>query len=453
MCILFKGFIMKLPEEFLVRMKGLLLDYDEFIDSYNLPPVKSFFINQNKISVDDFLSNCHWQIEKCAEGFKLLDDIKVGKTAEHHAGMIYMQELSAMMPVNFLPLNSDDWVVDLCSAPGGKSIQVANRLSNGFLLSNEIVKSRATVLKSNIERMGLSNVCVINNDPKDLEKFFEGIFDAVVVDAPCSGEGMFRKDEDARLNWSQANVEACAIRQKALLETANMLLKSGGYLLYSTCTFSIEEDEQVVADFCAKHDYEIMPLSYPGATQGIEVGDADTAKCLRFYPHRFEGEGQFVALLRKNEKSNKFIAGKIFYKPLSKFPTEYKIFKSFCEDNLNDYGAILDNVIYNNGIVYYVANKQVAESGVNLVNCGVILGEIIKNRFEPNHNFTTAFGAYFKRVVNLGDEDTISFIRGETLGCDFNGYALVSYKGVSLGFGKGVNGTLKNHYPKGIRNI
>lgn len=443
---------MKLPEEFLTRMKTLLPDYDEFINSYNSSPVKSFFINQNKIDVDKFLDICTWKIDKCAEGYKLLEDIKVGKTAEHHAGMIYMQELSAMMPVSFLPLNNDDWVVDLCASPGGKSIQVANKIPNGFLLSNEIVKPRAGVLKSNIERMGLRNVCVANNDPKDLEKFFEGVFDAVVVDAPCSGEGMFRKDEDARLNWSQANVDACAVRQKAVLETANKLLKTGGYLLYSTCTFSIEEDEQVVSDFCSKHDYEIVPLSYPGAEYGIKVEEFDTDRCLRFYPHRFEGEGQFVALLRKNEKSNKFIAGKVFYKPLTKFPTEYKIFKNFCEGFLTEYQDVLDNAIYNNGTIYYVANKQVAESGINLVNCGVVLGEIIKNRFEPNHNMAASFGSSFKNVLDLNNEDAASFLKGETISCDLNGYVLVSYKGVSLGYGKCVNRVLKNHYPKGLRN-
>ena len=444
---------MKLPEEFLTRMKGLLPDFDEFVNSYNNAPVKSFFINQNKILTDRFVDICNWQIEKCAEGYKLLDDIKVGKSPEHHCGMVYMQELSAMMPVNFLPLNDSDWVVDLCASPGGKSIQVANKIPNGVLLSNEIVKSRAGVLKSNIERMGLSNVCVTNNDPKDLEKFFEGVFDVVLVDAPCSGEGMFRKDENARLNWSQANVDACAIRQKAVLETANKLLKTGGYLLYSTCTFSIEENEQVVADFCSKHDYEIIPLTYPGAEQGVRIDNFNTNNCLRFYPHRFDGEGQFVALLCKKEKANKFIAGKTFYKPLAKFPTEYKIFKAFCEENLKQYQHILDNSIYNNGNIYYVANKQLAESGVNLVNCGVVLGEIVKNRFEPNHNMASSFGDYFNKFLNLDDNEVAKFLKGETVDCYLEGYVLIGYKGSSLGFGKGVKGVLKNHYPKGLRNV
>ena len=444
---------MNLPQQFLDRMKNLVPDYDEFVKSYNNQSVKSFFINNNKVEDDEFLSKCDWNIEKCANGFVLNDDIKVGKIPEHHAGMIYMQELSAMMPVTFLPLRDDDWVIDLCSAPGGKSIQVANKIPNGLLVSNEIVKSRASILKSNIERMGLSNVIVSNNEPKQLEKFFGGIFDAVVVDAPCSGEGMFRKDDNAILNWSEENVKACAIRQLGILETANKLLKQNGYLLYSTCTFSIDEDEQVVAEFCARHNYEIIPLVYDGALQGVKIEGFDTERCLRFYPHKFNGEGQFVALLKKIEPSTSFIDGKVYFKPLQKFPTEFKLFKTFCEQNLKEYEFILNNVIYNNNIIYYIANQQVAESGLNLINCGVVLGEIVKGRFEPNHNFITCFGKLFDSRLDVNKEDAYRFVKGETLLSDFSGYVVVEYKGVPLGFGKSVNGMLKNHYPKGLRNL
>jgi len=444
---------MKLPEEFLNRMKSLLPDYDNFIKSYDKSPVKSFFINTNKITEQEFIQNCNWNIERCAEGWKLLDDVKVGKTPEHHSGMIYMQELSAMMPTTFLPLNEDDWVIDLCASPGGKSIQVANRLKRGLLVSNEIIKSRANILKSNIERMGLANVCVVNNEPKDFEKYFGGVFDAVVVDAPCSGEGMFRKDENARLNWSQANVDACAVRQLAILETANTLLSEGGYLLYSTCTFSVEENEMVVAEFCCRHDYDIVPLEYNGATQGVKINNLPTDRCLRFYPHRFDGEGQFVALLRKNESKNTFVKDKNFLKPLSKFPTEFKLFKIFCESNLTDYQDILDRVIYNNGTIYYVSNKQIAESGVNLVNCGVVVGEIVKNRFEPNHNLVTCFGHRFKQSIELDEKSVYAYLKGETLNCDISGYVAVKYNGCVLGFGKAAEDVLKNHYPKGLRNV
>lgn len=444
---------MKLPEQFLDRMKNLLPDFDEFIQSYNQSPVKSFFVNTSQIAEQDFVKQCDWNIEKCAQGWMLLDDIKVGKTPEHHSGMIYMQELSAMMPTTFLPLNEDDWVLDLCASPGGKSIQVANRLSKGLLVSNEIVKSRANILKSNIERMGLNNVCIINNEPKDLEKCFAGVFDAVVVDAPCSGEGMFRKDENARLNWSQANVEACAIRQKAILETANKLLKQNGYLLYSTCTFSLEEDEQVVANFCSKHNYDIVEIDYEDAVKGFKIDGANTERCLRFYPHRFKGEGQFVAVLKKNESVDVGINESCYFNAISKFPTQYKLFKAFCEENLLDYGNIINNAIYNNNTIYYTSNKKIAQSGVNLVNCGVVLGEIVKGRFEPNHNFAKSFSQHFKKSVDLDETKAYKYLRGETLSCEQNGYILVKYKGVALGFGKGAGGILKNHYPKGLRNI
>ena len=443
---------MELPKQFLNRMQLLLPDYEDFINSYNERPVKSFFINSNKIGEEEFLNQNLWNIKKSERGWELLEDVKIGRTPEHHAGMIYMQELSAMMPTTFLPLKEDDWVLDLCSAPGGKSIQVANRIPNGLLVSNEVVKSRATILKSNIERMGMDNVCVINNDPSELEKCFEGIFDAVVVDAPCSGEGMFRKDEDAIINWSQSNVEACATRQKAILETANKMLKKGGYLLYSTCTFSLEENEDVIADFCSKHNYEIMPLDYVNARNGKRIGDFDTDRCLRFYPHCFNGEGQFVALLIKHEDINSFIEGEQYLKPLNKFPSQYKLFKDFCKQNLTTFDDILDNAIYNNGTIYRVANKQIAESGVRLVNCGVVLGEVIKDRFEPNHNMIMCYGERFKQSLNVSEEDAYKFLKGETLPCELAGYVAVKYKGAVLGFGKGSN-VLKNHYPKGLRNI
>jgi len=443
---------MELQEEFLDRMKNLVPDYESFVDSYNHLPVKSFFVNLNKIQEDEFLKNCKWEIKRSEKGWQLLEDIKIGKTIEHHSGMLYMQELSAMMPTTFLPLSDTDMVLDLCAAPGGKSIQVANRIPNGLLVSNEIIKSRCSVLKSNIERMGLNNVCIINNEPKDLESCFGGIFDAVVVDAPCSGEGMFRKDENARLNWSQANVEACSIRQKAVLETADKMLKQNGYLLYSTCTFSIEENEQVVADFCAKHNYEIQPLSYDNAVKGVKISNFSTDNCLRFYPHKFNGEGQFVALLKKLNPEERFLNKAIHFKQFLKYPTEYKMFKSFCEENLNFYNDILENIIYNNGVIYYTKNKEISESGVRLVNCGVVLGEIVKGRFEPNHNFVTSFGNRFKKFVELNESDAEKFIKGEVLNCDFNGYVVVKYLGVVLGFGKGC-GILKNHYPKGLRNI
>ena len=443
---------MNLPEKFLNRMKLLLDDFDEFVQSYQSQPVKSFFINNHKIADDRFLQICSWNISKCERGWKLLDDIKVGKTPEHHSGMVYMQELSAMMPASFLPLKGNEMVLDMCASPGGKTIQVANRLPLGRLVSNEIVRNRANVLKSNIERMGLSNVCVINNDPLELENCFGGVFDAVVVDAPCSGEGMFRKDQEAIINWSEANVHACAIRQRAILETANKMLRQNGYLLYSTCTFSVDENEGVVADFCKEHDYQIVPLNYAGAAAGVKIDGTETRNCLRFYPHRFNGEGQFVALLKKLEPCESFVRVNRKLKPLIKSPTEYRLFKDFCAQNLHEYDDLLDSAIINDGIIYYANNISMAESSVRLVNCGVVMGEIVKNRFEPNHNFAMSFGQRFKQSVNLTEDQAYKFIRGETLDCVLQGVVVVKYNDCVLGFGKGA-GVLKNHYPRGLRNV
>ena len=443
---------MKLPEQFLNERKDLIPDFDEFLNSYTQLPVKSFFINENKISCKAFLDNVDWEIQKYANGYLCLQDIKVGKTLEHHTGMIYMQELSAMMPVSFLPLKKGDWVLDLCASPGGKSIQVANKITDGILISNEIVKSRANILKSNIERMGLKNVIITNNEPKQLEEMFGGIFDAVIVDAPCSGEGMFRKDENARVNWSKENVQACSIRQSAILETANKMLKQNGYLLYSTCTFSLEENEKVVADFCHKHNFKIVPIEFECAINGKKIGEFATNNTLRFYPHKFKGEGQYVALLQKQEASTSFIKEKTYFKPLEKFPSECKIFKMFLKQNLMEFEDILSNAICNNNTIYYCANKKLCQSGLNLINCGVVIGEIIKQRFEPNHNFVTCFGKRFVNQVNLSTEEGERYLRGETITSNLEGYVVVKYNDVVIGLTKGSGGVLKNHYPKGLRN-
>lgn len=444
---------MELPKQFLVRMKELLQDeFDDFINSYQDSPVKSFFVNENKILIDKFKDVCDWNIIPYKKGFILNDEVKVGKSIEHHSGMIYMQELSAMMPTTFLPLVGDEWVLDMCASPGGKSIQVANRLKTGFLVSNEIVKSRAQTLQSNIERMGLKNMCVTNNEPSELSKCFEGVFDAIVVDAPCSGEGMFRKDVNAITNWSPEHVESCAKRQLNILEEANKMLKENGYLLYSTCTFSVEENERVVKEFVNKHNYKIIPLYCEGATNGIKFEQADTENTLRFYPHKFSGEGQFVALLQKMEKSNYVLKDKIHLKPLKEFKTEYLIFKQFCEATLNNWEDIINKAVYNNNTIYYSANKKLAEAGARLINCGVKLGEIIKGRFEPNHNLVTVFGDKFKTIIDLDNVGTNKYLKGEVLNISGFGYVALSYKGVVFAFGKASN-VIKNHYPKGLRNL
>lgn len=444
---------MELPRQFLERMKTLVPDYDAFVASYDKPCVKSFFVNQNYIQADKFFSHCDWDVCGYANGYILGEEIKVGKTPEHHAGMIYMQELSAMMPTSFLPLKPTDLVLDLCSAPGGKSIQTANRLTSGCLVSNEINRQRAGVLRENIERMGLKNVCITNNSPDELEQCFQGVFDAILVDAPCSGEGMFRKDEDAILNWSPQNVQACAERQQLILDSADKMLKQGGYLLYSTCTFSVAENEQTVAKFCKSHGYSIIPLTYPNATSGEVVDGCATDGCLRFYPHIFKGEGQFVALLQKAGTQPQFIRSKIRFKRLAGNRSEFALVERFCRDNMHCYEDILEKSIINNGLVYYAPNLQIAESGVKLVNCGVKLGEIVKNRFEPDHNFAKAFGNRFTNSLDLSAAEVKQYLRGEPIACEGMGYLVLTYWGVSIGLGKASGGMAKNHYPKKLRNI
>ena len=237
---------MKLNEVFLNRMKSILgEDYAQFLASLEEPSVKSIYVNENKISVENFLKIIDFSTEQISyekAGF-YVDNDKKGRHPLHHAGAFYMQEPSAMFTINALKFKGDEKVLDMCAAPGGKSIQIANRIPNGVLVSNEIVKSRSEILFSNIERMGLRNVIISNDTPENIGNAYGNCFDVCVVDAPCSGEGMFRKGADITAQWNENLDEMCAIRQLEILSHADKTLKQGGYLIYSTCTYSIKENE------------------------------------------------------------------------------------------------------------------------------------------------------------------------------------------------------------------
>ena len=237
-------------EVFFDRMKDILGDeFDDFKESLNQPIQKSVYVNQNKIATEDFKKIVDFSLEQIPyekNGF-YVDNEKRGRHPLHHAGAFYMQEPSAMFTVNAIELNGDERVLDMCSAPGGKSIQIANRIPNGVLVSNEIVKSRAEILFSNIERMGLKNVIISNDSPANIAKAYGNTFDVVLVDAPCSGEGMFRRGEDVVKEWYPEINEKCACRQLEILNEADKTLKQGGKLIYSTCTYSVLENEDVIS--------------------------------------------------------------------------------------------------------------------------------------------------------------------------------------------------------------
>ena len=300
-----------LPNEFTSKMKELLGDgYEEFIRSFDESPVRSFRINTKKISESEFEKINPFGGEKIsyAEGAYYFNYDGIGNHPYHHAGMVYIQDPAAMSPVASVNIEPDWKILDLCAAPGGKSTQAAAKLDGGLLVSNEIIPSRCKILTGNIERLGIKNAVTTCADVKRLSGLFGEEFDLVIVDAPCSGEGMFRKDETAINEWSLQNVKLCAERQDEILSYAKDFVNEGGYLLYSTCTYSPEENEMCIDRFLSENkNFELIEVneSVKKATaDGIFFDGCKTENisfCRRFYPHISKGEGQFIALLKKTQ--------------------------------------------------------------------------------------------------------------------------------------------------------
>lgn len=447
----------QLPEQYLNRMKGLLKeDFQSYIDTLNYPPVRAFRVNTDKINLSEFEKiNCFSteKIPYIENGYYLKDE-KIGNHPYHHAGMIYVQEPGAMAPAECIEIKPEWKILDMCAAPGGKSTQLKNKLGEkGILVSNEIIPSRCKILTGNIERLGLKNVVTTCMDTDKLTRVFPCCFDLIMVDAPCSGEGMFRKDDIAIDEWSEENVLRCAERQKLILNNAAKLLKKGGYIIYATCTFSLEENEMTVDNFLKEHsEFEIVPVKKEVTDntcdgicfEGCKTKNIHLAR--RFYPHKSKGEGQFMAVLHNTLFPEEDIG------PANK--NTDKIDKSvydFLDSVLNEYNK--ENVImYNGNPVYFTPDFEIKKG--TAFSCGVTIGEIRKNYIQPHHQFFMAMGYLFKRKIELtADSNEIKkYLHGEEFETDCeNGWAIVTVDGCSIGGVKVVSGRAKNHYPKGLR--
>ncbi len=446
-----------LPVEYKERMKLLLgNEYKDYENALNEQPVRGFRVNTEKISLIDFQKLNIFATEKIpyAENGYYLDYDKIGNHPYHHAGMIYVQEPGAMAPAECIDIEPDWKILDMCAAPGGKSTQLKNKLGeNGILVSNEIISSRCKILTGNIERLGLHNTVTTCMDTKKLAKAFPETFDLIMVDAPCSGEGMFRKEEIAVTEWSTENVEKCAVRQKEILENAVRALKNGGYIIYATCTFSLEENEMVIDEFLEKHpEFEILPVKDSVRDNTSDGIFFDGCKCeninfsRRFYPHKNKGEGQFMAVLHNKDTYTPLFTKK----PQSKVKAE-KVVTDFLDDVLTEYD-VEKVTMYNGNPVYFTPDFEIKKG--TAFSCGITIGEIRKNYIQPHHQFFMAMGKNFKRKLELSpdSEETKKYLHGEeiTANCE-NGWAVVTVNGCALGGVKIVNGRAKNHYPKGLR--
>ena len=457
----------KLPEEFLSEMKNSLgKDYQKYLTAIDEEPVRGLRVNTNRVDVADFIEKYGKPLEKIpfsTDGFVFESDEKIGNSPEHMTGLVYLQEPSSMLAVCSSGIETENRplkVLDLCASPGGKSGQIASRISSdSVLFSNEIIASRAGVLNSNIERLGFKNVVVLNEKPENL-LLFENYFDYVFVDAPCSGEGMFRKNPETIGEWSKDNVLMCASRQKEILEIAQRLVASGGKLVYSTCTFSKEEDEEIVEWFLNEFNYELVdvPQSVKDSTvaSSAKIENPDFAR--KFYPFSGRGEGQFVAVFENldDDRVNKLYTKKHFRAVNEIGRTWRNYVDAFLEENTTFKISRRPFVVASN--VFLVPENlelqvQTALDELKFVNLGVKMGSIEKERFEPNHNFFMAYHEYFNNKIELDDEQMKKYLHGEEIVTNINakGYGVVTKGGYPLGGVKIVGSRLKNLYPKGLR--
>lgn len=450
-------------------------EYDAFAASLETAPVRGLRVNPHKGDADAIrtaLTDAVGELSKipfAEDGYTFTAE-HIGSSPLHHAGAIYVQEPAAMAPVAAVDVQPDWWVADLCASPGGKSTQIAARLSEeGLLLSNEYTRSRAPTLCGNLERMGARRSVVTSMDVPTLSALYEGCFDLVVVDAPCSGEGMFRKNPDAVGEWSETSPDFCAERQYGILRAAAKMVKSGGWLIYSTCTFAPEENEWQVARFLAENEdfsltaptEAVTAVSADGIAGGFLKAEGfeessytltpDEAKlCRRFYPHVFDGEGQFLAVMRRTEGGAPALC-KDSSSPLSK--EEKAAAESFLREALTPEGAkwVLPKLRSRNGTVFVHPDLPIPEKGVYAA--GVNLGSVVKGRLIPHHQFFSAYGDLFRNRIDLAPDDRnlAAYLHGDTIPADFAGWGVVTVCGAAIGGVKASGGVAKNHYPKGLR--
>lgn len=444
-----------LPPAFLARMKSQLgADYPTFLACYDRPAQTGLRVNTLKLSAAELWSRSPFAlapVDWCPAGFRVIgaDEARPGKHPDHAAGLYYLQEPSAMAPAVVAAPRPGERVLDLAASPGGKSTHLSALMGDdGLLWANEIRTKRIPALRSNLERWGARNIVVSNEPPERLSDRLAGTFDAVLVDAPCSGEGMFRKEPSVALEWNAGGIPAYAERQRLILRFAARLVRPGGRLVYSTCTFNTEENEAVIADFLAgQPDFHPAAIVLPGWTPAGPGG-------MRLWPHLAEGEGHFVARLDRTGGEETFPAPTRLSPPSA---SDLQTMQAFFTDFLPGWSDRLDPArLDQRGEQITLLPADLPETaGLRVPQAGLWLGMARKGRFEPAHALAMASRASdFTLTVDLPAEDptTAAFLRGETLRSEGpDGWLGVCVDGHPLGWGKRVRGVIKNHLPAGLR--
>lgn len=473
------------PSLFLERMSRLLGDeFAAFCTALDDLPRAGLRVNTLKLSADDFARISPFALEQrvpwCSSAFVLprQGEGSPGRHPYHLAGLFYLQDPSAMSPAALLAPQPGERVLDLSAAPGGKTTHLAALMrGQGLLVANEIKDKRVGHLAQNVERWGAGHVVITNETPERLADHFGAFFDRVLVDAPCSGEGMFRKDMGARTDWSLEMVAGCAVRQGNILRVAGNLVRPGGWLLYSTCTFAPEENEGVIADFLAAFpDFEVVALPLldgfmPGRPDWLGLasnvgmdGEADTRMfglrgAVRLFPHRLMGEGHFVCLLRRSADAQPSVRKTKWDKRMDGWGGGYApvergalgLWRAFAERVLK---VRFDERLFRvAGDRLYLSPEALPGLGrLRVVHAGTWLGVFKKDRFEPAHPLALRLRMDDVRsAVNFAPDDPrlAAYLRGEVIPVEAQGWTLVTVDGFGVGWGKAVQGVLKNHYPRG----
>ena len=464
---------MMLPAEFEKKMKDLLGTdgYQDYLNCFDNPRHYGLRVNTAKISVEDFLKIAPWPLQPIpwiSNGFYYDGEhCQPAKHPYYFAGLYYLQEPSAMTPANRLPITPGDKVLDVCAAPGGKATELGAKLQGkGVLVANDLSNSRAKGLLKNIELMGTGNVLVLSEEPGKLIRYFPEYFDKILIDAPCSGEGMFRKDRKMIRAWEEHGPEFFSKIQRSIITQAAQMLKPGGMLLYSTCTFSPEENEQTIEYLLREYpEFELCEIAgYDGFSQGIpsavEPSDERLLQTVRIFPHLMDGEGHFLALLKKcgpdTPGAEEGTAAE--YPPAGR--------KKPLPDELTEFLALISREFAPERMdiradkVYYMPEDLPLLNGVRFLRTGLLLGELKKKRFEPSQALAMNLKKNeYKKCIDLpvSDGRVIKYLKGETLDVSDlaapteKGWYLFCVDGYPLGFGKLAGQTLKNKYLPGWR--
>ncbi|MFN8483205.1 MAG: RsmF rRNA methyltransferase first C-terminal domain-containing protein [Anaerolineae bacterium] len=456
---------MHIPPVFAERMRRLLgPEAETFLTALAQPPYTGLRVNSLKLTPRRLRELVPWRLDPvpwCDDGFIVADDARPGQHPYHAAGLYYLQEPSAMLPAQALAPRPGELVLDLSAAPGGKATQMAALMGDsGLLVANEVEGSRRAALAANLERWGARSAVITGEWPQRLVERWGPVFDRVLVDAPCSGEGMFRKSEAALAQWSEKLVQGCAVRQRNLLDAAAALVRPGGYLAYSTCAFAPEEDEDVITRFLDSHsDFGLAPLHLPGAVAGRPEWAgaglrAELAGAARIWPHLAPGEGHFVALLRKDAGAPMPLR---HVAPAAAPRAAIRLWRDFAACLGADPAAEMRLTLQ--GTRLYAVADGLPLNGLNVVRPGLWLGDVRGSRFEPSHSLALALrpaelhGASLPTLDMAPDDTRLArYLQGHPLEVAGEvGWVLMTVSGYPIGWGRRAQGIIKNVYPKGLR--